>query len=451
MKKKIAVLALTGVFAAGSAFASGYRIPEQSVNSTALSAAYTANAHGADAAYFNPANMSWEKDKTSWLVEADLMYINLPSVDFTGTNAATNGSSNSADFLIPHFHMVSPAYGDFRVGLSLTAPGGLSTRRDGQFQRASAEEFTLSVLELNPTISWKASDKFSWAAGLRLIYADGKVSSYANGTALAASLFARTGSTTIGGTGSTWDTLSRDLTGDTTEFGYNLAVSIKPTEEWTVAATWRSKVDLDVEGDATLYSTATSGGAGIPAAVAAAYNQTYSGSGSVSIPLPEVLSIATSYTINDRTTLEVSWDRTFWSAYDQLDFNYNQTFTGGSGIPNLPHALNNFDAPKEKNWRDTDAIRFGITQKVNEALTVMVGFALDESPVPNSTMGYELPSGYGKIYSLGGRYAFTDALELGLAYLYTDKADNAVSNSDVSGTFSNMSAHIFAIGLSSKF
>ena len=62
MKKKIALLAITGIFTAGSALASGWRIPEQSVNSTALSAAYVANAHGADAAYFNPANMSFETD-----------------------------------------------------------------------------------------------------------------------------------------------------------------------------------------------------------------------------------------------------------------------------------------------------------------------------------------------------------------------------------------------------
>jgi long-chain fatty acid transport protein len=39
------------------AFASGYRIPEQSLNSTALSSAYVANANGADAAV---ADLEWQ-------------------------------------------------------------------------------------------------------------------------------------------------------------------------------------------------------------------------------------------------------------------------------------------------------------------------------------------------------------------------------------------------------
>ena len=66
MKKKIAFLALAGVFAAGTAYGSAFRIPEQSINSTALSGAYIANANGPDASYFNPANMSWGKTDISW-------------------------------------------------------------------------------------------------------------------------------------------------------------------------------------------------------------------------------------------------------------------------------------------------------------------------------------------------------------------------------------------------
>ena len=39
MKKTISVVALASVLAAGSAFASGYRIPEQSADSTAKAGA----------------------------------------------------------------------------------------------------------------------------------------------------------------------------------------------------------------------------------------------------------------------------------------------------------------------------------------------------------------------------------------------------------------------------
>ena len=75
MKKKISVLALASIFAAGSAMASGWRIPEQSVDSTAKAGANIASSTRGDTAYYNPANMSWMAD--TWHLEADLTYLYL--------------------------------------------------------------------------------------------------------------------------------------------------------------------------------------------------------------------------------------------------------------------------------------------------------------------------------------------------------------------------------------
>lgn len=41
------------------AYTSGFKINEQSLNSTALNSAYVAGAYGADSAYYNPANMGF--------------------------------------------------------------------------------------------------------------------------------------------------------------------------------------------------------------------------------------------------------------------------------------------------------------------------------------------------------------------------------------------------------
>jgi long-chain fatty acid transport protein len=58
MKNKISVLALSSILITGSAWASAYRIPEQSVDSVAKSGANIASSMDADASYYNPANMS---------------------------------------------------------------------------------------------------------------------------------------------------------------------------------------------------------------------------------------------------------------------------------------------------------------------------------------------------------------------------------------------------------
>jgi len=404
MKKKIAVVALTGILAASPAFASGYRIPEQSLNATALSGAYAANTPAADASYYNPANMSWLDNK--WQTEASLTWIHLASIEYTDNAVASrNSGSRSEDFAMPNLHVVSPEYNNFRFGLSVVYPYGLSKRWDNSFPRGTAEEFTLKTYELNPTVSYKINNQLSLGGGVRAIYAEGVVKS---------------NSTT---------TLVRDLEGDTTEYGYNLAVSYRPTENLAFAATYRSKIDLDVEGNASL----SFGGA-----------QLYRGFAAVSVPAPAVLTLASAYTCNNgKTTAEFTYDKTFWNAYDKLDFNYAQAFTV---LPLLA-----FDAPLAKNWVNSEAFRLGLTHKLNTQWTVMAGFAIDKNPVPDQTLGFELPDSDAKIYSCGLRYQPTDSLTLGAAYLFDDKESRSVANTGVNGTFDNATAHLVTAGLQYRF
>lgn len=155
MKKWLTTLAATTLLVPAAAFASGYRIPEQSVNAVALSGAYVAHTPGADASYYNPANMTELADR--WQIGADLTYINLPEVTYTDNLAAArNGTSKEEQFLVPHLFAVSPEVNNFRFGLALTSPAGLSKRWQDAYPRISAEDFTLKVLELNPSVAWQS-------------------------------------------------------------------------------------------------------------------------------------------------------------------------------------------------------------------------------------------------------------------------------------------------------
>ena len=120
MKKKISILALSSILIAGSAWASGYRIPEQSVDSVAKAGANVASATHADASYFNPANMAWSS-KDVWQFEGDLIYIHLPSISYEDNRSPyMNGESTAEHFLIPTFFLVSPEMNNFRFGISAT-------------------------------------------------------------------------------------------------------------------------------------------------------------------------------------------------------------------------------------------------------------------------------------------------------------------------------------------
>ncbi|OQX50520.1 MAG: long-chain fatty acid transporter [Epsilonproteobacteria bacterium 4484_20] len=367
--KKVIVLS---VITSGLLTAAGYKIPEQSLNSMALSAAYIAHTSGADTAYFNPANMAFMDDKQ--YVEGALTLAHLPENEYVLMDPYS-GHTEIENIVIPNAHYVANAIGDFRWGVSMVAPGGLTKRWETPFQKLSAEEFTLKIIEVNPSVSYRINEQFAVGAGLRFIYSEGKI--YSDGASAGAPI-------------------KREMEGDTIEFGYNLAVTYKPTSDITLAATYRSNIDLDEEGQANLYF----GGVG----------KQYDAS--VSVPLPAALNLAVSKTWNDTFTLEFLYERTYWSSYETLDFFY--------GSPITPGLVPYFDAPRPKNWEDTNTFRIGATM-VLDKITMMMGFAIDETPVPLATLGFELPDSDAKIFSMGFRYQQNENLSWGAALLIDSK------------------------------
>jgi len=406
MKKPL----LVSVVAATSLMASGYKIPEQSLNSTALAGAYVSNTNAADAAYYNPANMAFMgEDK---YLELNLMYAHLNPVEFSGQVATPAGltqphtaESASEDFLIPQIYIVGAPIGedeDVRFGISLNSPAGLSKRWPEGVESQYAEEFTLKTVEVNPSISYRVMDTLAVAAGVRFVYSKGIVKAY-DGVL--------------------------DLNGDSWDIGWNAALSYKPFEAWGMALTYRSEVDLTEEGGQTVTD---------PVYVAMGVTSTPA---SVTIPLPAVLTFATDVDLTESTNIEFTYERAFWSAYDELHI---QIPAWGAMSPE----------PISKNWEDTNTFRLGLTQGLGESLKLMLGVAYDETPVPDETLGFELPDSNAVIGSIGVRWAVNDELDLGAAFLYDQKEDRFVSIEDngvIDGTFSGMSATLFSVGLGYKF
>jgi len=406
--KKIVWVGFVGSVTATMLQASAYKIPEQSTRSMALGAAYVAGADSADASYFNPANMSWMSDHAQ--IEAGLTYIHLPSVAYRGSVAGVpaDDDSKTEDFLLPYFHYVSPKVDQWRFGFSLVEPGGLSKRWDGVIQRAMAEEFTLKVIELNPTVSYAITPTLSIGGGLRFIYSDGKVKAYREGA------------------------YAENMTGDTVETGYNVALSYKPTLKTILSVTYRSKIDLNLEGSSTGFIAL--GSNPLPY---------YDTPGGVSVPLPATLALAVAHNFG-KTRLEVVYERTYWSAYEKLDFHFDNPVVDGL-----------FGNPTDKSWSDTNTFRIGLTHRFNEKWTGMAGYAYDETPIPEKTVGFELPDSDAHIFSLGAIMQVDKRLEVGYSLLYDYKTDRTVqtppNENGIDGTFSKGGAILTNISIGYRF
>lgn len=403
-------------------FSSGFQIPNQSVVAVGIAGAHIAYTPGPDSSYYNPANMSFLSD--SWKMEGSLTALGLPSIDYTDNRSPLlNGSSDSELFFLPQLHIASKNYQNFRFGFSLTYPFGLSKSWDQPFPAVTAQRFSLFVIEGNPSLSYLFSKKFSVGGGLRVIYSDGEVKNSAINTPFMPL--------------SPLTSLNRDMDGDDLQLGYNLAITLHPVEQWTFAATYRSKVELDLSGNASLQALAGE------TAIA-----NYHGSGDLAVALPAVFSLASSVSFND-VTFEITWNRTFWSSFDQLDFQYDQPFTGS--------LFDGFDRPVEKNWKDSSALRFGLTYKFKDKLITTLGFAIDETPVPESTLGFDMPDSDAFMYSAGLQYKQTKDLTLATSYMYHHTTSRSVTNLSpgglpaIDGTFTDGGAHAITIGMIYNF
>jgi len=135
------------------------------------------------------------------------------------------------------------------------------------------------------------------------------------------------------------------------------------------------------------------------------------------------------------------YEKTFWSAYKKLEFTNTK----------LPIT--------DKSWKDTNAFRFGATMVMDNKLTMMMGFALDETPVPTETLGFELPDGDAIIFSMGFRYQQTENLSWGAALLHTAKEGVSLKAGENTvnpilakgGSFGGGGAFLTTVGMSYEF
>ena len=204
-------------------YANGFKIQEQSLNATALSSAYIAGARGADASYYNPANMGfsndWGENKSEFELATSL--INIPgfnfdvattnqglysktTLEFTDTmkgviamadgaipglklgdlmkpiilehstpdsQIVTGGTGDTA-LAVPKMFYKSRTMHGVTFGGSFVASSGLAMQWAGKGGEFLQDVFIMMV-EASPSVSWTINDRLSFGFGYRVMYAMG--------------------------------------------------------------------------------------------------------------------------------------------------------------------------------------------------------------------------------------------------------------------------------------
>lgn len=459
--------------------ASGFRLPEQSLNGTALNSAYIAGAYGADATYYNPANMSlgMESDNYSFALDGTMIFIPGFSFDTVNRNYGVNvtasglasyasghfceengssvqvstsaqpgvvcgsqnvsGSAKTAIQPVPKFFFKSRSYkfpADTKInwGISFTTPSGLSMDWDGD-GGGFLDDVGIAMLEFNPVISVSRGDFIAFGAGFRAIYTTGSFNN---------TLYVPyTTSIDMGGFIGKIDTqgttkVEQKSNGSAWGFGYNLAMTIRPFKDFgskyldttTIAVTYRGKVSWDIKGRLSaksyIYQGVASSGILKPSTLVEGYIG-MDADLTLFADLPTILNIGIAQDF-DNFRLEFVYERTFYSSARIFEFGYANQVFDMSNLTGSSTAIGQIDPESMLGAADYSAVAYGNGWKDADAFRLgltyfgenykfMGSLAYDMTPAPQGQFG--IPDADAYMIGIGARKKFFDnQLDVGIGY-----------------------------------
>ncbi len=427
MKKRLLCTAVAAMVAgtAGTSFAAGFKVAEQGAKATGMANAFAAQADDPSALAYNPAGIAFLKGAQIQVGGINML---VPQTEFSGTTklsgtTTVNEKANRDIFIAPTVYATTSLESlPLSLGLGINSFHPLAKRWDASSAfRDSAYEISIKPINFQPTVAYRFDDlNLSMAAGADITYAQVSMQKMVY-TQLPPAM---------GGSYAELGTLGADATG--TGYGFNLGLLWKPVTSLSFGAAYRSQIKLDLDGDANYLATTALG-----ASPTLGLAKTVKTSASTEITLPDALTLAVAYKPTEKLTLEFDAERTGWSSFDKLELKFS------SGLA----AFNN--KPDAKNWKDVWAYRFGTNYAASKNLDLRAGYSFDRNPVPDSTLGAELPDSDRHSFSLGtGIHNDLGSLDLG--YMWVHWLDRTVSNEKQSGTFKS-DAHILGASVTLKF
>ncbi|MCG5047277.1 long-chain fatty acid transporter FadL [Pectobacterium brasiliense] len=363
--------------------AAGFQLNEYS--SSGLGRAFSGEGAVADNATSgsrNPATMTMF-DRPSF--SGGVTYIN-PDIDLNGSSSS--GQNADAKNIAPHawvpnLHFIMPLNEQWAIGASAVTNYGLATEFNDNYVAGSIGGQTdLVTSNLNLSAAYRLNQHFSFGLGVNAVYADAKIVRHAGE---AAPLLGLQPSSEI----------SR-LEGKEWGYGWNAGILYQVDENNRFGLTYRSKVDIDFNGD---YSSQLpvfpgTGGSTIP--------------GKLTLNLPEMWEASAYHRVAPKWAVHYSLTYTSWSQFQELKA------TDNAGRTRFR---------KEEGFRDAYRIALGTTYYHDDNWTFRSGIAFDDSPVPADNRSISIPDQDRFWLSAGTTYAFNKdaSVDVGVSYMRGQK------------------------------
>ena len=213
-----------------------------------------------------------------------------------------------------------------------------------------------------------------------------------------------------------------ELTGDNLSdpaFGYNFGLQYALSEASTFGFSYRSEVDIDVEGDADFRVPSS-------AALLVATGRFIDTGLKAGITLPASLSLSFSHQLDKITWLaDITW--TGWSSFDELRIKFDNA--------SQP------DGVTTEDWDDSLRYSVGLDYQYSPNIVLRGGIALDETPVPSAERRTpRLPGNDRTWLSFGASYVLDETLSIDVGYSHLFIDDAKINNELESESSDNVKA-----------
>lgn len=476
------VAALASAFAT-QANAAGFMLTEQSAG--ALGRAYAGvgvDGNDISGTYYNPATMALHDGTT---IQAGFVQVGM-NLDYNSSqNPGSTENGRLKSQTLPHGYITHKINDRMWAGLAMTVPFGMGTEFGDNWEAAdrgiSAEMYTF---DFNPNLAWKLTDKVTVGAGVSIQYANAKLKTRVKIRNTAAGQNAQTqaalgaaqavfqnyqpsGTATdiavqAGGQSlaaiATNEYVVSELKVDSLAWGFNFGVMWEPTDNFRVAASYRSEVSHDAKGDLTISPSETLAanfaalGAGLTAARADATVMgalsaiqggmtglmgTHPGEASLSAPAWAMLNAA--WDVNDLLSLYATFRWTDWSSFKDLNITSN-------GVTQA----------KIKNyWKDTYLTSLGADLRLTDWWTLRGGIAYETSPIDDkqNRLGI-IPDADRWWFAVGSTFKITKNLQTDVSFAHLHGVHERSiydDNGNEYGKFRKLDAYLIGAQLVYKF
>jgi len=417
-------LSLLAGFAAGPAFGAGFALQENSASG--LGNAYAGGAAVADDAstlWSNAAGMarlgSGQAAAAVNLIQPSMKFGNAASLPAAQQPLGDDGGDAGSLNVVPNLYLTLPIDARWTVGLGVNAPFGLVTEYDGSWLgRFQALKSDIKTINVNPAVSWKATDSIAIGAGANYQKLDGTFTSNVNYSGALLEVAQLQG---IAAGSPTYIAIARatpglasgaNVNGSDYAWGWNLGVLVDIDKSNRIGAQYRSALHYTLTGgvefsNPSLPAIADPVLAAVVGKLAEGVNtQLLYNSGVTSkIKLPEIVNVSYFGTLSPQWDVMADLQYTGWSSIQSL------TFTRSDGSP-LQSTIENFK----------DAWRFavGANYRYSDQWLFRGGLAYDQTPVQDAYRTSRLPDGDRTWLALGAQYRLNPKLwlDFGAAYLW---------------------------------